>query len=413
MTTIEMMTIDEFVDEARAFLDADADAELKSEEEAPFVWGQGSDDVSLFDEPDPEKEKADLIAGKRFAARRYDAGFGWIDGPVELGGRGLTLDHTGAYVDLEERYAIPNVGFLNIARGYLGPTIQLHGRPGVAEHFLPRLYRGDLVACQLFSEPNAGSDLAAAATRAVRDGDEWVLNGQKVWTSNAHFADVGVAVTRTDPDAPKHRGISVFLVDMHAPGVEVRPLRQMTGGAGFNEVFLTDVRVPDAHMLGELNNGFGVILTTLGNERTMGSRKIGGVGRGIGPFERLIGLVQHCGDPADPHTRQLLALLYSQQRVRELTNLRWMSSMKAGQTPGPEMSMLKLLGSKHHYDVVALLTHVLGPRLAADTGEWGTFAWNGFALAVPGGRIGGGTDEILRNTLGEKVLGLPKEPKPA
>ena len=161
---------------------------------------------------------------------------------------------------------------LTIAIGFIGPALLAHASPEVRAAYLPKLYRGDLVMCQLFSEPNAGSDLAAAATRAVRDGDEWVVNGQKVWTSSAHVADLALAVCRTDPDVPKHQGLTTFLVDMHAPGVEVRPLRQMTGTAGFNEVFLTDVRVPDSHRVGELNAGFGVILTTLGNERTIATR---------------------------------------------------------------------------------------------------------------------------------------------
>jgi alkylation response protein AidB-like acyl-CoA dehydrogenase len=404
-----MTSITELVEEGRAFLGANA--ELTTDGAEPFVWGQGTDDVQLFEEIDPEKDADALAAGKRFAAGRFDAGLGWIDGPVEFGGRGLSEDHARAYAELEARYEIPNATFLTVAKGYVGPAIQAHA-PDLAREYLPRLYRGDLVMCQLFSEPNAGSDLASATTRAVRDGDEWVVTGQKVWTSNAQFADLGFAVCRTDPDAPKHRGLSMFLVDMHAPGVEVRPLRQMTGGAGFNEVFLTDVRVPDAHRVGELNAGFGVILSTLGNERTLGARKMG-VGRGIGPFERLIGLVQHCGDPSDAATRQLLALLYTQDRVRALTGTRWMAELRPGEIPGPQMSMLKLLGAKHNADVVALLTHVLGPRLVADTGEWGTYAWTQFMTAVPGGRIGGGTDEIVRNTLGEKVLGLPREPKPA
>jgi alkylation response protein AidB-like acyl-CoA dehydrogenase len=403
------MSIDELLEEARAFLDANA--QRKPEQVEAFAWGRGSDDVSLFEEVDPERERAELAEGKRFAGLRFDAGFGWVDGPIELGGRGLSAEHADAYAALEDSYEIPNLGFLNIARGYVAPTLRMYARPEIQRHYLPRMYRGDVVVCQLFSEPNAGSDLAAATTRATRQGDEWVITGQKVWTSNAHVADVGFAVCRTNVEVPKHHGLTTFLVDMHAAGVEVRPLRQMTGGAGFNEVFLTEVRVPDSHRVGDVDAGFGVVLTTLGNERVVASRGMS-IGRGIGSFERLVGLVQHYGDPSDAVTRQQLAQLFAERRVRELTGQRWLSRLEPGDTPGPEMAVLKLLGAHYHAGVVALLSHVLGPRLVADTGEWGTYAWARFVLGVPGGRIGGGTDEIVRNTLGERVLGLPKEPKP-
>jgi len=269
---------------------------------------------------------------------------------------------------------------------------------------------GDLVMCQLFSEPNAGSDLASARTRAERDGDEWVVNGQKVWTSSAHVADVALTVCRTDPDVPKHQGLTTFLVDMHAPGVEVRPLRQMTGSANFNEVFLTDVRVPDSHRVGELNKGFGVILTTLGNERTIATRAPSS-GRGIGPFERLLGVVDSFGDRRDPRQRQRLAQLYIADRIKDLLIERWRAALKPGMTPGPEMSILKLHNCRNNIELVHMLTEVLGSRLAADTGEWGTYAWDEYVLSTPGARIGGGTEEIVRNTVGEKVLGLPKEPR--
>jgi acyl-CoA dehydrogenase len=264
--------------------------------------------------------------------------------------------------------------------------------------------------CQLFSEPNAGSDLAAASTRAERDGDEWIVNGQKVWTSSAHAADLGLCVTRTDRDVPKHKGLTTFLVDMHAPGVEIRPLRQMTGESNFNEVFLTDVRVPDSHRVGDVNAGFGVILTTLGNERSIATRRSSS-GRGVGPFERMVGMVREYGDPADPHTRQRLAQVYVLGRIGELQNERWRQSIKPGQTPGPEMMVSKLHNTMFNRQLVPLLTEVLGPRLDTDTGQWGTYAWTEYVLSTPGMRIGGGTEEIVRNTVAERVLGLPKEPK--
>jgi alkylation response protein AidB-like acyl-CoA dehydrogenase len=404
-----MMSIDELLAEARAFLGATC--QLRNESDERFVWGDGSDRVNILEEVDfGEKASAELADAKRYAALRFDAGFGWIDGPVEYGGRGLTPEHATAYRELEARYELPNLSILTIAIGFIGPALLAHASPPVCAAYLPKLYRGELVMCQLFSEPNAGSDLASAATRAVRDGDEWVVNGQKVWTSSAHVADVALAVCRTDPDVPKHRGLTTFLVDMHAPGVEVRPLRQMTGTAGFNEVFLTDVRVPESHRVGDLNDGFRVILTTLGNERTIATRAPSS-GGAIGQFERLLGVVDTFGDRTDPHERQRLAQLYIGGRVKRLLIERWRASLRPGVTPGPEMSVLKLHSCRHNAELVRMLTEVLGPRLAADTGEWGSFAWTEFVLSTPGARIGGGTEEIVRNTVGEKVLGLPKEPR--
>ena len=400
-----MIALDDFVREARAFLDANAD--LKGEDQA-FVWGAGPDDVSMYEESS-EKQAHIVAEAKRWAALRFDAGFGWIDGPVDLGGRGLTNEHLMAYRKLEDSYDIPLMTPLHIAEGFIAPTVLAHGTPELCREVLPGMYRGDLIVCQLFSEPNAGSDLASARTQAVRDGEEWVITGQKVWTSRAHIADIGLAVTRTDPDAPKHRGLTLFLVDMHAPGVEVRPLRQMTGGADFNEVFLTDVRVSDSRRVGDVNAGFGVILTTLGNERTMGMRATG-LGIGAAPFPKLMGVVEHYGDTRDPVVRQQLATLYSTEKICDWMTARMAATLEAGGQPGAEMSILKLASHEHNRAVSALVSQVLGPRLTADSGEWGTYAWSSLVLEAPSGGIGGGTSEIIRNTLAERVLGLPKEP---
>jgi acyl-CoA dehydrogenase len=244
----------------------------------------------------------------------------------------------------------------------------------------------------------------------VRDGDEWVLDGQKVWTSNAHHAGIGEIICRTDPDAPKHAGMTAFLVDVHAPGVEVRPLRQMTGGAGFNEVFFTGVRVPDSHRLGGVGEGWGVALTTLMNERaSIGSGM--GLARGPGPFERLVALTRFVGADADPVTRDRLARLYTTHVVNGLTAKRATAALRAGGLPGPELSILKLAGTQHLLAIAEYVAGVLGPALCADNGEWGTFAWTKLVCGVPGGRLGGGSDEIVRNIIGERVLGLPREPR--
>jgi len=271
------------------------------------------------------------------------------------------------------------------------------------------MYRGDTVGCQLFSEPVAGSDLAGIQTKAVRDGDEWLLTGQKVWTSGAQFSDIGEIITRTSTGESRHKGLTMFVVDMKADGVDIRPLRQMTGGASFNEVFFEDVRVPDSHRLGDVDEGWTVALTTLMNERAA----IGGGGAGIGnlSFTRFRDMARHYGLADDPITRQRLADIYVRQQVARFTNLRAMAKIRSGQLPGPEMSIAKLALTANMQRIAQVLGEILGPRLVADTGEWGAYAWSEFVLGIPGLRIAGGTDEVMRNIVGERVLGLPKEPR--
>lgn len=397
------ITLDEFTAEARAFLDANASP--KAEDKA-FVWGEGPDDPSLFEEVDRDREQVELAAAQAWRAKRYDAGLGWIGGPVALGGRGLPRLFERAYNELEVRYDVPNQGFFGIGLGMVAPTILDHARPEVAADIVPKMYRGDIVGCQLFSEPGAGSDLASLQTRAEKDGDEWVVTGQKVWTSGAHYSDIGEVICRTDPNQPKHRGLTGFVVDMHAPGVEVRPLRQMTGGANFNEVFFNEARVPDTHRLGDVNDGWRVALTTLMNERA----SISGASGGGGGFTRLREMVRHFGLADDPLIRQDLADLYIRSQVLSYTNQRAMARLAAGALPGPEMSGGKLALTENMRRTSAFVSKVLGSRLVADTGEWGTYSWAGYVLGMPAMAIAGGSDEVLRNIMGERVLGLPKEP---
>jgi acyl-CoA dehydrogenase len=223
-------------------------------------------------------------------------------------------------------------------------------------------------------------------------------------------SDIGEIICRTDPDLPKHRGLTGFVVDMHAPGVEVRPLRQMTGGASFNEVFFTDVRVPDSHRLGEVNGGWTVALTTLMNERA----SIGGGGGGVSlpQSTRLIEAARSVGRADDPLIRQQLADIVIHERVAGYTNRRAMAKIAAGQLPGPEMSLGKLSLTANMVRTYEVVSSIFGPALVADTGAWGTYAWTQYLLGVPGMRIAGGSDEVMRNILGERVLGLPKEPSP-
>ena len=398
-----MITKDEFRADAAAFLEANAERRV----EVTQVWGRGSDEVSIFPERTPEEDGAMLSAAKEWRAKVFDAGFGWISGPEAYGGRGLTREYERVWLSLENDYDVPSIGPFGIGLGMVAPTILAHAVEGVKRRYLTSMYRGDTVACQLFSEPVAGSDLAGIQTKAIRDGEEWILNGQKVWTSGAQYSDIGEIITRTSsyPDS-RHRGLTMFLVDMKAPGVEVRPLRQMTGGASFNEVFFTDVRVPDEMRLGDVDQGWTVALTTLMNERmAIGG---GGVGGGLNLANRLQTLARHMGVADDPNVRQQLADVIIRHSVNRYTSLRAMAKMRAGQLPGPELSTLKLALTNNMQKISEVLTGLLGPRLIADTGEWGTYAWSAYVLSVPGMRVAGGTDEVLRNIVGERVLGLPK-----
>jgi alkylation response protein AidB-like acyl-CoA dehydrogenase len=394
----------QFGSDVRSFFEANAPK--RSEE--TFVWGEGSDSVSLFPERTPEQDAEELAKARAWARTAFDAGFGWITGPIAYGGRGLPREYQRIYNTTASGFKMPSMAVYGIGLGMVAPTILAHATEEVRQAYLLPMHRGDIVGCQLFSEPSSGSDLASLETKAVRDGDEWLVTGQKVWTSGAQLSDIGEIICRTDPDLPKHRGLTGFIVDMHAPGVEVRPLRQMTGGASFNEVFFTDVRVPDSHRLGDVNGGWTVALTTLMNERAA----IGGGGGGLGlpTSRRLVELAHAKGRSADPVLRQQLASVIINERVAGYTNLRAMAKIAVGQLPGPEMSMGKLSLTANMVRISDVLSSLLGPSLVADTGAWGTYAWSQYLLGVPGMRVAGGTDEVLRNIVGERVLGLPKEP---
>jgi alkylation response protein AidB-like acyl-CoA dehydrogenase len=399
----DVITEEEFLQEATRFLGANASPRVAIKS----GWGEGSDEVAILEEKDRAQELEELEAARKWAKTRFEAGFGWITGPPALGGRGLPRSYQRLYDGLETRFDIAPQTVYGIGLGMVAPTILAHATEPVKEMYLPRMYRGDIVACQLFSEPGAGSDLAGIQTRATRDGDEWIVTGQKVWTSGAHLSDIGEIVCRTDPDAPKHKGITAFVVDMHAPGVEARPLRQMTGGASFNEVFFNEVRIPDSHRLGDVNGGWTVALTTLMNERAaIGGGSMAGSGGGT---DRLIELARHEGRNNDPLIRQQLAEIFIAGRVANYTNLRAMAKIAQGALPGPEMSIAKLSLTANMRRTSDFLSSVLGPKLVCDSGEWGTYAWSRYVLGVPGMRIAGGTDEVLRNIVAERVLGMPKE----
>jgi alkylation response protein AidB-like acyl-CoA dehydrogenase len=357
---------------------------------------------------DARTHEAELRRTERVLA---DAGLVGVAWPKEFGGQGGTLVQQSIVSQELDRAHLPTL-INHIGIGMCGPTVIAHGSPDQRERYLARLLRADDVWCQLFSEPASGSDLAALRTTAVRDGEDWVVNGQKVWTTLAHVADHGILLTRTDPDRPKHAGLTMFVVDMHAPGVTVRPLRQMGGQSDFNEVFFDDVRIPDSERLGEPGEGWRVALTTLMNERVA----IGGAGGAIGlPVEAL---ARHARDrlPALDPERQVLARQAVGRAVvaalgARYTGYRRLTELSHGGIPGPEASAGKLAGTEAARLVADAGVRLLGDdALYAATAE-GDDRWQRTQAYVPGIAIAGGTDQVLRNILGERVLGLPPEPR--
>lgn len=352
-----------------------------------------------------EDEAAHVQACRDWQRVKAESGWAGLTWPVEYGGRGLTGLHEGIFLEEEAAFDVP-AGMFAQAIGMLGPTIIAHGTDAQKEQFLAPILRGEQVWCQLFSEPNAGSDLASLRTRAELDGDEWIVNGQKVWTSSAHVSDWGMLLARTDWDVPKHRGISFFLLDMRTPGIEVRPLEQATGGAEFNEVFLTDVRIPRENVLGGVNNGWATAMTTLTSERA-------GIASSHGDgFRNVLELARRYGRTDDPVMRQKLARLFIDFEIARFVGYRARTAATKGIPLGPEVSTMKVAISNRlafQGDLVEELMGadgmLWGPD-AIDEGHWQSMVFVGQWMA----RIGGGTEDVQRNIVGERVLGLPREP---
>ena len=375
-----------------------------------FVWGQGEFNVAVFHNLSFDEEKALLDDAAAWQQQKADMGYHAITWPTEWGGLDLTQDYERRYHDEERRYATPTGHELfSVTTRLMAPTLRLLGTEEQQQRFVRPFLEARDFCCQLFSEPGAGSDLANISTRADRDGDEWILNGQKVWSSGAQFAKWSMAIARHDPDAPKHKGMTAFLVPLDAAGVEVRPIRQMSGGTSFNEVFLTDVPIPDSLRVGEVGDGWKVALTVLGFER--GGSGGGSGTRHGGSWTQVLGLARHLGLTDDPLTRQRLAEVFIHQRVLGMTRQRVAAATKAGEAPGPEGSIGKLFWVNGLALISEVVGEMLGPRLTADSGDWGTFGWEEHVLGAPGYRIAGGSDEVQRNIMGERVLGLPGEPR--
>jgi alkylation response protein AidB-like acyl-CoA dehydrogenase len=383
-----------FREEVRAWLDANA-KRRESGTDAEYVFSSNNNRAA---------EAEHNEACKMWQQKLFTEGWAGLTWPTEFGGRGGAAWQQRIWNEEVGRYDVA-VGLFAVGIGMAGPTIIQWGTQEQQDRFLQPMLKGEHVWCQLFSEPGAGSDLAGLRTKAERDGDEWVVNGQKVWTSGAHHSDWGLLLTRTDPDAPKHRGITAFLLDMRTPGIEVRPLRQINGMAHFNEVFLNDVRIPDSCRLGAENDGWRVANTMLANERSF----IGGGGRlGFGDIAKL---AKRTNAVADPTLRQELAHCYT--RLQLIKWLGWRARSRKDGGLGPEASVLKLAASRRQELDGDLVIALQGSdALLYDDDAINSGFWQQIFLMQWSSRIGGGTEQVQRNVIGERVLGLPGEPRP-
>jgi alkylation response protein AidB-like acyl-CoA dehydrogenase len=360
---------------------------------------------------------------REFMGAQFDRGLAWVHFPEGMGGGGLSPNLHSHVTRTLAKAGAPTAGLVNlIGYGMVAPTLVAHGTTAQQQRFLRPLFTGEEIWCQLFSEPGAGSDVAGLATRALRDGDEWVVNGQKVWTTVAHLASFGLLLCRTDPDVPKHAGMSCLLVDMHGPGVEVRPLYQITGEAEFNEVFFTDARVPDSQRLGGVGDGWRVALTTLMNERV----SIGGgvAQRNAGPIGDALRLWrEHWQGDDSAHAaalRDRVVAAWVRSEAFRFTNMRATQARRIG-TPGPEGSVAKLAFAEENQRIYELCMDLLGaegmlyssgyPKVRPEKVAIGTTDVHKAFLRVRANSIEGGTSEVMRNILGERVLGLPGEPR--
>lgn len=351
---------------------------------------------------DPPEGEA-VARAKQFMARLHDAGYSGITWPRQWGGQGLTQAEERAFAAEARAFSLPLYIF-SIGLGMTGPTILDRGDDEQRARWLRPLLRGEEIWCQLFSEPGAGSDVASLQTKAVRDGDHWVVNGQKVWTTNAQYADWGLLLARTDVDVPKHKGLTMFVIDMRRPGVTVKPLKDMSGRSGFNEIFFDDAVIPDTDRVGEVNDGWGVAVTTLLHERLSISAGVGMSGQRDNPasLEALRKVV----DTGDPLVRDELVELHIRSRALALFNQRLAQETKAGVFPGARGSAAKLLLAELTLFQADLATRLVGPESVVDGNPLG------FTVSLaPAMALGGGTNEIMRNIVGERVLGLPPEPR--
>jgi alkylation response protein AidB-like acyl-CoA dehydrogenase len=397
----ELPTVADIAAETHAFLSARVPLLLAR---API--GVGNDDVVGVGLDRGDSEKATIECAQQWQRELFDAGLAWLDGPLELGGRGLTPAHVEVFNRVKAGYDVPSTTCFMVSHEIVAPTILLHGTPEQRSKYLPGIWRGDIICCQLFSEPEAGSDLASLRTTATRTEQGWVVNGQKVWSSFAHHARLGELLARSGTPDSRHRGITAFLLAMDEPGIAVRPLRQLTGNEHFNEVFLEDVKISDDDRLGEVNQGWGIALTTLGSERSLLSDPYNGIM--LQPVDRLFSLAESVGAMDDPAIQDLLAECWAREQILRTTGERLIDGGEA--SAGSVVKLMMTADMEFYVDVASRL---LGYRMIADTGAWGNYSWSQLLLGAPAHRIAGGSDEIQKNILAERTLGLPRETRPS
>jgi alkylation response protein AidB-like acyl-CoA dehydrogenase len=378
--------------EARAWLEANALPKGHADDFSAGIWSTAYSEDTL------------IKRTREWQGRLYDGGWAGITWPKAVGGRGGKPIEQAIFNQEQARFGVA-VGVFTVAIGMVGPTLLRHGTHEQQQRFLPAMLKGDELWCQLFSEPDAGSDLANIKTRAVRDGEEWVVSGQKVWTSSAPRSEWGILLARTDADAPKHKGITYFVVDMASAGIEIRPLRQMTGDAHFSEVFLDEVRIPVGNVIGEVGEGWKVAQTTLASERTA----IAGGSGGADP-PGLIALAQELGVADDPLIRQAVVEAHVRGELLRFLRLRSQTALSKGTAPGPETSIMKLAYARFMQQMTTTAMRVQGPTamLAGEHLPRGG-VWTTKFLHAPSLRIAGGSDQVQGNIIGERSLGLPRE----
>ena len=371
-----------------------------------------SDHCSRITDPAEDEGEADgLVRTRAFQGALVEARLAGLTYPTHLGGAGLGAQHQEVFTRVSAGWRLPN-GPLAISHGMCLPMLNQFGTEEQKATYLPDNISGRSIWCQMFSEPGAGSDVAGLSMRATRDGDEWILDGQKVWTSGAHYCDFGIVVARTDPTLPKHQGLSMFIVDMRSPGIEVRPLVQISGARGFNEVFFSEARIPAANLLGEVNQGWNLAVSMLMFERV--SIGAGGGALNARRSPELAALARELGKASNPVIRQGLADLHIREEIKGYIGQRIRSSVAAGRVPGPEGSIAKLNGADLARRTRDLAMSIIGTAGQAwdgmDPSSDAAARWSSFCISAAGVSIAGGTDEVQRNIIGERVLGLPREP---
>ena len=350
-----------------------------------------------------------LEEARKWQKKKSEAGWACIQWPTAYGGRDATPIQSVIWNQEEGVYSRLTSTFI-IGQGMCAPTMMAYASESQKERYLPKLASGQEIWCQLFSEPHGGSDLAGLRTRAEKDGDDWIINGQKIWTSGAQHSDYGILITRTDPDVPKHKGLTMFFLDMRSPGIDIRPIKQFNGDSGFNEVYFDNVRIPDDQRLGEVGDGWRVALTTLMNERLAIG---GGIATGFPEVKELVDELRLASGNAidDPAVRSKLADWYAKSAGLKNTASRAISAISKGEIPGPENSIGKLVAggmmqdiAKFAIDLQGLSGVIMEPKIAA-----GSARLQAMLMRSPAVRIEGGTDQILRNIIAERVLGLPED----